>query len=257
MYNNALACFGISDNTGLVGGYAEDIANVLKISTSLISYAHKKITGNKKDYKEENIYKPRAISASLGSFNVHLLCTEKVDIHNYSKLEPSLGLIQKLLSKSSTNQDLEEYIEVLKKYKGHTVSQLRNLVNLIVRNDLTLKYKWYSPSSKKISSSTLNTHSANLIIDILTDSEELAEEIKQFEGFFSKIDSPENKEEGAWRFKPVDGPPISGTSLKKFIDGLTINTISYKIECLEHIEEMIVSGKKNVSYTIKNITNRF
>jgi hypothetical protein len=81
-------------------------------------------------------------------------------------------------------------------------------------------------------------------------SEELSEESKEFIGHLVQI----NVDKGTWRvYNLEDETEYSGESNPEFLQGLTVETVNYKLVCTEIIEAMKVSEKEKVKYILTTI----
>ena len=81
----------------------------------------------------------------------------------------------------------------------------------------------------------------------------MAEERKEFEGYFVQVDV----EKGTWRiYNLEDEKEYCGEVQDDLLQGVTVKTAIYKIDCLEIIEELKVAEKEKVKYILTKIEQR-
>jgi copper homeostasis protein CutC len=120
----------------------------------------------------------------------------------------------------------------------------------LIDENLTIKYKWFAPKLESVHHRILTTDYARKVYDLLNRSEELIEETKEFIGFVKQADV----EKGNWRIlNESDNKEYNGESAGKSLEGITLETVRYKILCQEIIEELTVSEKEKVKYVLKSI----
>ena len=96
----------------------------------------------------------------------------------------------------------------------------------------------------------MDTFKAQKIYDILNQSEELTEEMKELIGVFVQADV----ERGTWRLKTADeNKEFSGEATSEELRGITLDTVTYKLICQEIIEEFKVTEKEKVKYIFKSV----
>lgn len=150
----------------------------------------------------------------------------------------------------SSFENEDEYIDLLRSVKGHSVSTLRKLVKRIIDDNLVIKHKWYSPNQERVHFAKIDTEKAKQIYEVLNLSEELDEEIKIFTGHLVQIDV----DKGTWRiYDNEDEKEYSGESSPEKLQGLTVETVTYELKCTELIEAMKVSEREKVKYILNSI----
>lgn len=253
-YNNAVVHLAVSDEYNNYSINANDLGDVMNLYQAFLEYTYKKELRNRnlnrnEYYSNQKNYKLRAFASSNSSFNVHLFSSSEVDIFGNTNIDIVLNKVNELIS-DFENEEL--YINNLRSVKGHSISWLKRLVKKIIDDNLTIKHKWYSPSQEKVNLEKINPSKANKIFEILNSSEELSEESKEFIGYFVQVDV----EKGTWRiYNREDKKEYRGEAQGNILQGITVETVNYKIECTEIIEEMIVSEKENIKYVLKTIQN--
>ncbi len=250
--NNAIVHLAVSDINDNYSIDADDFGDVIKLYQIIIENSYKKEIAkksmkNKKDYIIPQNYKLRAFASSYSSFNLHMFSTSQVDLFGNSIIELALSKFEELI-RDFDNDDL--YIESLRTVKGHTISSLKKLIKKLIDCDIKIKHKWYSLGQEKVHFSIIDKAKANKIYDILTLTEELAEERRSFEGYFVQVDV----KKGTWRINNIeDKKEYSGEVIYDLLQGVTVRTEVYKIECLEIIEELKVAEKEKVKYILEKI----
>lgn len=250
--NNAIVHLAVSDINDNYSIDADDLGDIVKLYQIIIENTYKKeITKryikNKKEYIIPENYKLRAFASSYSSFNLHLFSTSQVDLFGNSIIELALAKFEELV-KDFDNDDL--YIETLRTVKGHTISSFKKLIKKLIDCDIKIKHKWYSLGQENVHFTILDKTRANKIYDILNIRDELAEERKCFEGYFVQVDV----KKGTWRiFNLEDEKEYNGEVLDNLLQGVTVRTEIYKIECLEIIEELKVAEKEKIKYTLEKI----
>lgn len=253
--NNAIVHLAVSDSKNNYSIDVDDFGDIVKLYQVIIENIYKKTitqqyAKNKRDFNTPNNYKLRAFDSSYSSFNLHMYSTSQVDLFGNSMIELGLSKFEEIIRDFDNN---DEYIESLRTVKGHTISTLKKLVKKLIDSDILIKHKWYSLGQNKVHFSTINKSKAQNIYDILTISEELAEERKVFEGYFVQVDV----KKGTWRIYNIeDNKEYSGESQDDLLQGVTIKTTIYNIDCLEIIEEMKVAEKEKVKYILEKIEQK-
>jgi len=251
-YENAVVHLAVSDEQNNYSIEADDLGDIMKLYQVIIENTYKKELSNKKikdkkSYYLPNNYKLRAFASSLSSFNIHLYSTSQRDLFGNAIIEVGLEKFSQLISEYKSD---DAYIEILRSVKGHSVSTLRKLMKKLIDDNLTIKHKWYSPNKDTVDFIKVTPEKANRIYKVLNSSEELAEEIRIFEGHLVQVDI----DKGTWRIKNIeDGNEYSGESNPDYLQGLTVETVNYKITCTELIEAMKVSEKEKTKYILTEI----
>jgi hypothetical protein len=248
--NNAIIHLAVSDINDNYSIDADDLGDIVKLYQVIIEHSFKKKIEqiqlkDKKSFIIPQNYKLRAFASSYSSFNVHLYSTAYVNLFGVSIIELALSKFDEL-SRDFVNQD--EYIESLRSIKGHTVSTFKKLIKKLIDRDITIKHKWYSPGQEEVHFSLIDKFKAEKIYNILTLTEELAEEKKTFEGYFVQADV----EKGTWRIvNKEDEKEYNGESNGTLLQGIIIETMSYRLTCIEIIEELKIAEKEKTRYILK------
>lgn len=250
---NAIVHLAVSDSNDNFSIDADDLGDIVKLYQIIIENSFKKEVARRKFKNKKSIYVPenyklRAFASSYSSFNLHLYSTSQVDLFGNSIIELALSKFEDIIQ-DFDNED--EYINILRTVKGHTISSLKKLIKKLIDCDIKIKHKWYSLGQDKVHFSILDKVKSEKIYNILSLTEELTVEKKSFEGYFVQIDV----EKGTWRiYNLEDEKEYSGeTQNNNLLQGITVKTLNYKIECIESIEELKVAEKEKVKYILDNI----
>lgn len=250
--NNAVIHFTLSDEKGGYSIGAEELSDSVKFYQQVIEKTYIKAVKsrdfkNKDFYLEPENYKLRAFAYSPSSFNLHLYSNSQTNLFGDPFIEIALKKFDEIINQASSNND---YLELLRTFKGHTISSLKKLVNKVKDNNIVITNKWLTPNSKKPQKSYLNPEKAEEIYSILTSSEELTEEIKTITGYFTEVDV--NK--GKWRMYDVEEEQeFNGEASGQTLQGVTIKTVIYQVICQEIIEEFKVTEKQKAHYILNEI----
>lgn len=250
--DNAIIHLALSDNENHDSIGIDSLSDTLRIYQQLVHYSFIKTLKERKikDRQEFIIpqnYKLRAFASSKSSFNIHLYSQSNRDLFGACEIEMALKKIDEIFSDFDEEN---QFIEVLRTVKGHTINSYRRFVKKLMDENLTIKYKWFAPKQEYVHHRILTTDYAQKVYDLLTRREELEEEIKEFIGFVKQADV----EKGNWRIlNESDNKEYSGESSGKLLEGITLETVKYKILCQEIIEELTVSEKEKIKYVLKSI----
>lgn len=250
--DNAVIHLALSDDKDEYSIDADDLGDVVKLYSVMLENSYKKglIEHKAKDKKAFIVpmnYKLRAFAASRASFNIHLYSQSQKDLFGNCMIEFGLEKIDQILTDYTNN---EELVISLKSLKGHAISSFKKILKKIIDEKLKLKHKWFAPNQEQVHYHIVDTDKAQKIYDILNQSEELTEEIKEFVGVFVQADV----ERGTWRIKTLDeGKEFSGGANPEELRGITLDTIRYKLICQEIIEEFKVTEKERTQYIFKSV----
>ncbi len=249
---NAVIHLAISDEEDNYSIDVDNLGDIVKLYQSIIENSYKKalIQRNIKDKKSFFIpqnYKLRAFAASQSSFNLHLYSTSQTDLFGNSMIELGLEKFDEI-TKDFENDDI--LIESLRTVKGHTISSLKKLVKKMIDNKIKIKHKWFAPNREVVHVTIIDKKKAEKLYDILNLVEELAEETRVFIGYLVQVDV----EKGTWRiYNLEDEKEYNGEASGQILQGVTVETVNYKLTCLETIEELKVSEKERTKYILQVI----
>jgi len=249
---NAVVHLAVSDAEDNYSIDADNLGDIVKLYQVIIENSFKKslIQRNIKDKKQYYIppnYKLRAFASSYSSFNLHFYSTSQTDLFGNAMIEMGLEKFDEI-TKDFDNE--EDFITALRTVKGHTISSLKKLVKKLIDNNIKLKHKWFAPNQDKVHFTIIDKSKAEKIYAVLNLAEELAKETKTFLGYFVQVDV----EKGTWRiYNLEDEKEYSGEATGQSLQGVTVETINYKLVCQEIIEELKVTEKEKTKYILQTI----
>ena len=249
---NAVVHLAVSDSADNYSIDADNLGDIVKLYQVIIENSYKKSLSQhnnkeKKQYYIPTNYKLRAFASSYSSFNLHLYSTSQTDLFGNTMIEMGLEKFDEI-TKEYENED--DFITALRTVKGHTISSLKKLVKKLIDSDIKLKHKWFAPNQDKVHYTIIDKAKAEKIYAVLNLAEELAEETKTFLGYFVQVDV----EKGTWRiFNLEDEKEYSGEASGQTLQGVTVETVNYKLVCQEIIEELKVSEKEKTKYILQAI----
>lgn len=250
--NNAVVHLAVSDSEDNYSIDADNLGDIVKLYQIIIENSYKKALSQrnikeKKSFYIPNNYKLRAFASSYSSFNLHLYSTSYRDLWGNAIIE--LGL-QKFDEITKDFESQDDFITSLRTVKGHTLSSLKKLVKKLMDYDIKLKHKWFAPNQEKVHLTIIDKVKAEKIYEVLNLSEELTEETITFLGFFVQVDV----KKGTWRiFNLEDEKEYSGEAQGQILQGVTVETVNYKLTCQEIIEELKVTEKEKTKYILQAI----
>ena len=160
------------------------LSQVLKFYQSLFTHCYTKVDGKSKD--PDHCLK--AFDSSVASFNLHLYANTPLGLFGESRIEKTLIALEELF-----HFQTEESLRLaLNNFKGHIVSSYKNFICTLLENKLVFKYKWlYNKDGNGpiVIQNRITTPTLETISFILSESTELENEIKEFLGYFIKIDT--------------------------------------------------------------------
>ena len=120
----------------------------------------------------------------------------------------------------------------------------------MIDKKIKIKHKWFAPNRDVVHVTMIDRKKAEKLYDVLNLVEELAEETRVFIGYLVQVDV----EKGTWRiFNLEDEKEYSGEASGQILQGVTVETVNYKLTCLEIIEELKVSKKEKTKYILQVI----
>ena len=251
-HDNVVIHLSLSDENDNQSIPIEDLGDFSKLYQALVENAYKKAIINSQLKEKKSLiipqnYSLRAFAASPGSFILHLKSQANKDLFGNSIIEEGLKKIDDIISDADNPELL---IEKLRLIKGHAISNYKKLIDKIIGQNVTLKYKWLSPNSTEIQRRTITKDYAQKVNEILALKDELSEEIKEFAGYVKQADV----ESGTWRItNEEDGKDYSGKSVGHLLDGITLETTKYRFICEEVIETLKVTEQEKVKYILKEV----
>ena len=191
---------------------------------------------------EEN-YTLNVFAFSKGSLKIHLESDSKSRLDASYPLEIALEKLDELIDDNLNDEILTEKMFQI---KGHSINNYKKLLELIVDNKLSFRYKWVS-FDRKVHSRYINNEYAYKTSKLLEKKDELSREYKKFVGYVKQADV----EKMNWRiFNIEDNKEYRGESPNVKLDGITLETVKYIFKCEEIIEESYVTHKEKKKYVL-------
>lgn len=250
--NNCIVHLALSDALNRNSIEIETLGDFVKLYQSLVKYSYKTTLKERKNKKDSGLDAPsnyvlRAFAASPGSFNIHLVSTSNTSLFGNSYIEFALEKVDQLTQKYTSE---EELLKILRTAKGHAIGSLKKLLEKIIKENVTLKYKWYSLGSDEIHQREITKSFAEQMFTILQSKSDLSEETKIFRGIVEQADIAR----GSWRIhNEEDGEEYSGSSDGEKLSGITLKTARYEFICVETIEELKVSEKEKSKFELVEV----
>jgi hypothetical protein len=248
-HNNVIIHLSLSDNQDDQSIQVTDLGDFTKLYQGVVENAYKKAIlrsalPEKKSFILPNNYSLRAFASSPGSFVLHLKSNSSKDLWGNSIIEEGLKMIDNVITDVKNDEKL---IEQLRAVKGHTISNYKKLLEKVIKQKVTFSYRWISPASNEIHIRAISTKYAERVHKILESKEELGDEIKILVGFVMQADV----EKGGWRITNLeDGKDYSGESSGHLLEGITLETVKYKLTCKELVEALRVTEREKVRYIL-------
>jgi hypothetical protein len=250
--DNTIIHLSLADGSDTHSVQADVLGDFVKLFQSLVKNTFKKTISHlpkqdKKALDQEYNWALRAFAASPGSLNIHFEGTAQKELFGGSKIEKALEKIDEL---TSAFVDPEAYLDSLREVKGHTVTSYRRIVEKIIKENVKIKYKWYSPGEKTVHKREITRGFAEQVLVIINQKNDLSQEIKEFKGVIKSADV----KNGNWRiFDDEEGKEYSGISTTGQLDGIVIETQKYRLICEEEITVSRVSDREEIVYKIISI----
>lgn len=195
----------------------------------------------------------RAFVDQAASFNLHIYADVQPDLFGASDVDKVFAHIDKMLSFSESS----EYIECLRKVRGYSLSHYRNLIDTLISNKSTLKYKYKTAELESVPvENYVNLTMLKNIQEMLQRNADLNKENIEFIGHFTAVSA----DRLTWTFEVIDeegiGKKYSGkVEDKDMLDGVTLLSKEYKILCVAQTKVSEVANKEKTEYLLEDITD--
>lgn len=225
--NAQVISFDFKDGTGMHEIDSQCLSSVLISIRSIIKSCQMKIRGADAAKKMD----VKVLATMPGSFDLHMKVGGEMGLFGFSTAEDAIRGFRDLLSPD----DDENLRESIKKYRGHAISSSRILIQTLLKENMTMDYRWVaSVTERSISEGKTSRKSLEHIAAIYSESKELEKENKEYMGVFV-ASSVLN---GRWKLRLDNGKTISGTCENpQDISGVTIESKRYKVFCEESFEQ--------------------
>lgn len=241
----------------------DSIVNSNKLSIILysfqdiIKYSYKKYIKHNCSQKEmKKLNKPENYSVDVfafspGSFEVKLQSQVCSSLLGISEIEKSFSIIDEL---TGSIQNIDNFIEVIKKYKGHFAKSFIKFLKNIADSGFIITYKWGSSVLKESKINSITHEQARELYLAVNNKEELTDETVAISGFLDGADNTPGK----WCLKDDQGKLHKGESSIDLL-GLVIGR-RYIFTCKEKIETTGLDDEKIFlklkSYEEENVPNK-
>lgn len=195
----------------------------------------------------------RAFVDQAASFNLHIYADVQPDLFGTSDVDKVFAHIDKMLSFS----DSEEYVECLRKVRGYSLSHYRNLIETLISNHSTLKYKY---KTAELDSEAIENYvtltTLKSIHEMLQRNADLNREQVELIGHFTAVSA----DRLTWTFEVIDeegkSKKFSGkVEEKDMLDGVTLLSKEYKILCVAQTKVTEVANKEKTDYLLEDIAD--
>lgn len=186
-----------------------------------------------------------------GSFIVKLRSGEPADLLGKSDISVAFERIDRITA--HTDQP-EATMKELKNNKGRLASAFQQLLKFSSESNATIKYTWASPESNVSHKRTIEAKDARMLYKLMCEQSELSIEECTFIGVFTGA----NSVNGTWQLKIEDGKSTSKVAGKTekdkqhILDGVTIETIVYRLQCYEKLEETTGTGRHKYTLILRS-----
>lgn len=196
----------------------------------------------------------RAFVDQAASFNLHIYADVQPDLFGTSDVDKVFAHIDKMLSFS----DSDEYVECLRKVRGYSLSHYRNLIETLISNHSTLKYKY---KTAELDSEAIENYvtltTLKSIHEMLQRNADLNREQIELIGHFTAVSA----DRLTWTFEVIDeegkSKKFSGkVEEKDMLDGVTLLSKEYKILCVAQTKVTEVANKEKTEYLLEDIADR-
>ena len=194
----------------------------------------------------------RAFVDQAASFNLHVYADVEPDLFGTSDVDKVFAHIDKMLSFSDT----DEYVECLRKVRGYSLNHYRNLIETLISNKSTLKYKYKTAELDSVPvENYINLTTLMNIREMLQRNADLNKEDIELKGHFTALSA----DRLTWTFEVIDeegkSKKYSGrVDDKDLLDGVTLLSKGYKILCVALTKVTEVANKEKTEYLLEDIT---
>ena len=193
----------------------------------------------------------RAFVDQAASFNLHIYADVQPDLFGVSDVDKVFAHIDKMLSFSDSN----DYIECLRKVRGYSLSHYRNMIETLIANKSTLKYKYKTAELDSVPViNYINLTTLKSIQEMLQRIADLNREIIELRGHFTSVSA----DRLTWTFEVIDGEGKSNkysgkVDDKDMLDGVMLLSKEYKILCVAQTKITEVANKEKTEYLLEDI----
>ena len=216
---------------------AAALAELLHRIQMLVRRAHVAVTRGSSEIRLPDEDKlDVVVPAAAGSFEVTLEA-HATNLFG-SKLGPAMRLLDQLFSDV---EDPDLACEAALQFRGHVAGAYLRLLRFLNEQKTGLRYAWAEPSADRASRRSISRSEANVLVDFLSQVEDLGTESVDLEGTFERFD----RGNGQWGLNTESGlrrGEVRESSVS--LDGLQVGA-RYRFHCDEEIQQNYVSGREH------------
>lgn len=248
MRQNPLMEVSISDeedNTSISLWALSDFSDKFQ---SMYHYAYRKVVAMTSWMEKDAISDSqnsimRAYAISPWSFKIHLEVKSTHLTFGESAIEIAFKNIDTIFDDSLWE---EELIWELRKNKWHLLSSVKRFLEMTSDQNIVFKYKWVWQGYRQVSTRKLSKQRITYLNELLSNKNELTQEIKEFIGTVQMADTKWD-----WRiFNLEDEIEYHWTYPEWLREKIEVQWSIYRFLCEEIIEEFKVSEKTKVKYIL-------
>lgn len=184
-----------------------------------------------------------------GSFVVHLESVSNSDMLGHVHISRALRLFDEI---NATLGDKDKAVEVLRQHRGRVAQSYKRLLQYVVETDTPVSVQWATPGHNVPEVTAISKASAEAVYEKLLELHELDSERRTIIGVLLAASVPR----GTWRVKSdSDGKEFWGDIDQQSdatLEGVTLETVRYKLVCAERIEEDAL-GKEKLKLSLVSI----
>lgn len=215
---------------------AATLAELLHRIQMLVRRAHMAVTRGSSEPKLPDDDKlDVVVPAAAGSFEVTLEA-HATNLFG-SKLGPAMRLLDELFSDA---EDPALAREAVLQFRGHVAGAYLRLLRFLNEKGTGLRYAWAEPSADHATRRAVSRSAANVLVDLLSQVEDLGTESVVLEGTFERFD----RRYGQWGLKTEFGlrrGEVRDSAVS--LDGLQVGA-RYRFHCDEEIQQNYLSGSE-------------
>ncbi len=242
--NKPIIHLGFADRNNSHSIDAESLSQSLNSFQDFISNGYKKIS----KLKNSKEYTLKVFMTSAASFNVHMYVDSQLDLFGNSEIDKTLSLVDDIFNFI----DESDLTSKLLPFKGFAITNYVKFLEVLVKNELSLKYRWTTPNVEMpVRSNFVTLTRLQQALNIITQSTELKIERNVYIGYFLMVDVTN----GECKFHILDkGSDIRGKCLDlKLLNGIVVRTTSYTIKTTHKSEQLKVRDKVTEKIIIDEI----
>jgi len=224
----------------------DTLSYFLGVLQSFIKHAYrKKCRGrstNTLSLRREDAHKLQVFEFARGSFTVKFSAADSGNLLGECGLELSFEKLDEL---TSSLNDPQATLEILKENKGHIASSFISLLKFMDEQNTSIDYSWATPMLSESRSRSVRKDQAVPIIELYHQVSDISNEDLFLRGRMIHVHEKRNR----WTLlnlednKEYSGTIKAGSTLS--LRGIVISSVIYDCRCEEVIESISGSGREN------------